>query len=59
MNKRKKGFRHVPDKTTLRKYQKLSAEEKLEWLEEINKFFYRVLPKEKKKIVEDFRAGRI
>lgn len=43
----------------LREYSKLSPRQKLEWLEEINRFLYSCMPEESRRIAEKFRAGEI
>ncbi len=56
---RRKGFEHYPGTEVLKKYARLSAKQKLEWLEEINRFLWKALSPEKKRLVEKFRRGEI
>lgn len=56
---RGRGFRYVVSEEKLREYSKLSPRQKLEWLEEINRFLYSCMPEESRRIAEKFRAGEI
>jgi len=61
MNQRKHkgGFKYSYSEDKLREYMALSAKEKLDWLEEANRFTYKTLTPETKKIREAFRSGNI
>ncbi|MEM2866483.1 MAG: hypothetical protein QW098_05020 [Candidatus Hadarchaeales archaeon] len=56
---RGRGFRYVVSEEKLREYSKLSPRQKLEWLEEINRFLYSCMPEESRRIAEKFRTGEI
>ncbi|MEM2205484.1 MAG: hypothetical protein QXF20_02060 [Candidatus Hadarchaeales archaeon] len=56
---RGRGSRYVVSEEKLREYSKLSPRQKLEWLEEINRFLYSCMPEEGRRIAEKFRAGEI
>jgi hypothetical protein len=53
----KGGFYYHLDEDKIRRYKDLSAEEKLEWLEEINELIYKY--GRNKEIREKFRRGEI
>ncbi|MEW6221780.1 MAG: hypothetical protein AB1476_00455 [Candidatus Hadarchaeota archaeon] len=55
----RKGFRYNTTKETITNYAGLSARQKLEWLEEANRFFYNSMSQSKRKIMEKFRSGKI
>lgn len=55
----KKGFSYTLEKKKLLEYLKLSTEDKLKWLEEINTFNRMVLNDRKKAIREKLRADEI
>ena len=55
----KKGFEFHCAVDNIRSYCKLSAKDKLNWLEEANRFTFKMLPEETKKIWEQFRHGEI
>lgn len=57
--KAKKGFEHHPTAEDIRSYRKLSAQDKLNWLEEANRFTSEALKGKTKKIWEQFRRGEI
>lgn len=50
-----KGFSYTLEKEKILEYQKLSTEDKLKWLEEINKFTNLFLSEKDKKIRALFR----
>ncbi|MEM2282667.1 MAG: hypothetical protein QXH26_03870 [Candidatus Hadarchaeales archaeon] len=54
-----KGFRYRVTKKTILNYLKLTPEQRLEWLEEINTFLYTFMPKQNREIMQKFRAGEI
>jgi hypothetical protein len=54
---KKGGFYYYVDEEKIRKYKELTAEEKLEWLEEINEFIWKYGMN--KEIREKFRRGEI
>jgi len=56
---RKKGFGHDATEESIKDYGGLSAELKLKWLEEVNRFLYNSMSENKRKIAEKFRAGEI
>ena len=55
----KKGFSYGISEDVLKKWIKLSPEQKLEWLEEINRFIYNFAPEKSKEIMQKFRKGEI
>lgn len=54
-----KGFAFKPDIEYIKQTMDMPACSKLEWLEEINSFVYKALPKKKIEIWEKFRKGEI
>jgi len=54
-----KGFTYTLEEEKIREYMKLTAEDKLKWLEEINNFLNLALTKKEKNIWELFRTGKI
>jgi len=54
-----KGFSYHVTREALRDYARLSPAQKLEWLEEVNRFLYHAMPKHQRSIAEKFRSGEI
>jgi hypothetical protein len=54
-----KGFTYTLEDEKIVEYMKLSVEDKLAWLEEINEFNDLFLTKKDKEIMEGLREGRI
>ena len=54
-----KGYSYTVEDTKILEYMKLTIEQKLQWLEEINAFTYSVLSDEEKLIREKLRAAEI
>jgi len=54
-----KGFSYTIEDEKLIEYMKLSTEDKLNWLEEINEFMNMVLNDKEKEIREKLRKGEI
>lgn len=54
-----KGFSYFLEDEKLLEYQKLSDEDKLQWLEEINLFNFVALGEKEKDLHERFRKGLI
>lgn len=54
-----KGFSYVLEDEKLLEYQKLSDEDKLQWLEEIQLFNLIALGEREKELHEQFRKGLI
>jgi len=54
-----KGFSYTVEKEKLLAYMKLSLEEKLKWLEEVNEFTRLFTTESEKKIREKFRRGEM
>jgi gluconate kinase len=52
-----KGFAYDLEDDKIREYMKLSDEDKLRWLEEINEFTQAVLGEKEKRFREILRAG--
>ncbi|MBN3032719.1 MAG: hypothetical protein JW873_01345 [Candidatus Saganbacteria bacterium] len=59
MNYSGKGFRYVCNAEKMAEYRRLSPQQKLEWLEQMNRFLYDLMPKESKLAAERFRRGEI
>jgi hypothetical protein len=55
----KKGFSYIIEEEKIIDYMKLSVEDKLNWLEEINEFTNMVLNDREKRIREKLRACEI
>lgn len=55
----KKGFRHNATDESIRSHVALPAEQKLEWLEDANRFLYNSMSRSSRKIAEKFRSGEI
>lgn len=53
------GFRYVIDDETILKYLQVPIEQRLEWLEEANRFLLAVMPASVRDIWEKFRRGQI
>ena len=54
-----KGVTYTVEDEKIIEYMKLSTEDKLKWLEEINEFTNMVLSDKEKELREKFRAGEI
>jgi len=54
-----KGFSYSLEDEKIRAYMKLTAEEKLQWLEEINRFTFLVLNDRQKEFREKLRKAQI
>jgi len=54
-----KGFSYSLEDEKIRAYMKLTAEEKLQWLEEINRFTFLVLNDRQKEFREKLRSAQI
>ena len=59
MNYSGKGFRYVCTQEKADEYRKLSPQQKLEWLEQMSRFLYDLMPKESKVFAEKLRRGEI
>ena len=55
----KKGYSYTVEDEKIIEYMKLSTEQKLQWLEEINTFTQTVLSDEEKLIRQKLRAAEI
>ena len=55
----RKGFSYSLEDEKIRAYMKLTAREKLQWLEEINRFTFFVLNEKQKEFREKLRSGEI
>ena len=55
----RKGYSYSYPVEKLVKFARLSAEEKLEWLEEILTFLKDFMPRDRKNLFEKFRKGEI
>ena len=54
-----KGYSYTIEEEKILEYMKLTTEQKLQWLEEINAFTFAVLSDEKKMLREKLRAGEL
>ena len=54
-----KGFSYNLEDEKILAYKKLTAQEKLQWLEEINRFTFFVLNERQKEFREKLRSGEI
>ena len=54
-----KGFSYTLEDEKILEYMKLSTEDKLRWLEEINEFTQSVLSEKEKRFRELLRSGEI
>ncbi|MHA1145767.1 MAG: hypothetical protein ACTSRW_13590 [Candidatus Helarchaeota archaeon] len=54
-----KGFHYTLEDEKIREYMKLSTEDKLKWLEEINNFTRLALAKKEKEFRDKLLAGEI
>ncbi len=54
-----KGYSYAVEDEKILEYMKLSTEQKLQWLEEINAFTFSVLSDQEKLIRNKLRAGEI
>jgi hypothetical protein len=59
MNYSGKGFRYVCDQEKMEDYGRLSPQQKLEWLEKMNRFLYDLMPRGSKLFAERLRRGEI
>lgn len=55
----KRGYYFNHSDETLIKYMNLSPAHKLKWLEEVNRFLYKAMSKEKREIWQKYRSGEI
>jgi len=58
-NGKRKGFSYSLEDEKILAYMKLTAGEKLQWLEEINRFTFLVLNDRQKEFREKLRSGEI
>ncbi len=56
---KRKGFRYVYTREKAEEYQKLSTEQRLEWLEKMSRFLFNFMPKASKDFSEKLRRGEI
>jgi hypothetical protein len=54
-----KGYSYTVEDEKILEYMKLTTEEKLQWLEEINAFTFAVLSDEEKLLRQKLRSGEI
>ncbi|MFQ5800161.1 MAG: hypothetical protein ACE5HH_00375 [Candidatus Hydrothermarchaeales archaeon] len=54
-----KGYSYTLSEESLKRWMSMPAELKLEWLEEINRFLWKYVPKKNKEIIAKFRKGEI
>ncbi|MFH1683771.1 MAG: hypothetical protein ABIA67_02680 [Candidatus Margulisiibacteriota bacterium] len=56
---KKKGFRYIFTKEKAKDYQKLSSEQKLAWLEKMNRFLSAFMPRKSKLFADKLRREAI
>jgi hypothetical protein len=54
-----KGYSYTVEDEKILEYMKLTTEQKLQWLEEINAFTFAVLSDDEKLLRQKFRSGEI
>ena len=54
-----KGYSYTIEEEKILEYMKLTTEQKLQWLEEINAFTFAVLSDEEKMLREKLRSGEL
>jgi len=59
MIKKDKGFSYIYTKEKAEEYHKLSLEQRLEWLEKMNRFLYAFMPEESKLFEQRLRYSKI
>ena len=55
----KTGFKYVYTQEKYDNYSKMPAEQKLEWLEKMNRFLYYFMPEKSKELSGKIRRGEI
>jgi len=58
-NKKRGGYSYHYTPEQIREFQKLSIEQRLKWVEDMNKFLFKFRSAESKEICEKFRRGEI
>ena len=58
-NKKRGGFSYHYTAEQIQAFQKLSIEQRLKWIEEMNAFLYKFRSAQSKEICEKFRRGEI
>jgi len=58
-NNKHGGYSYQYTDEQIQAFQSLSIEQRLKWVEEMNKFLYRFRPVQSKEICEKFRQGEI
>lgn len=53
------GFRYILEEEQILKYLEVPIEQRLEWLEEANRFIFAATPPRNRKLWEKFRRGEI
>jgi len=53
------GYSYTVTKAQIKKYQALPIEQRLQWLEDANRFLWETMSEEAKKKREQFRKGEI
>lgn len=54
-----KGAYQVYDQEKVEEYHKLTAQQKLEWLEKMSRFLYYFMPEKSKRFSEKLKRGEI
>ena len=59
LNSKRGGFAYNYSAEQIQEFQKLTCEQRLKWIDDINRFLYRFMPPQSKKIQEKLRRGEI
>jgi len=59
MKKKPGGYSYTVTKAQIRKWQAVPPEDRMQWLEDANRFLHEAMSDEAKKIREAFRRGDI
>jgi hypothetical protein len=55
----RRGFRSLVDEEQILKYLQVPIEQRLDWLEEANRFLFAATPPEAREIWQKFRRGEV
>lgn len=59
LGEKRGGFSYHYTTEQIQAFQKLSIEQRLKWVEDMNKFLFKFMPAKSKEICEKFRQGKI
>lgn len=57
INNRHGGYSYSCSEEQIREFKKLSLRQRLKWVDDINKFLFRFMPPQSRRIREEFRRG--